>query len=167
MISFRLVVTGVTLGAFLGAMTGCSSFGKSKESSLRFHEEINPQLGENRVRMVVLPFSNQTVPVSAFASLTERDIESIHVIKTAEGLSLALKFDPHGIIVMDDISVRMRGKMVVVFVDGRPVYAWQVGKRIPDGKVVITPHMTDAEIIKLSESLQRTALRHHSLYYRE
>lgn len=157
----------LTLGAILVGTTGCSTFGKSKESTLRFHEQINPLMGENRVRMVELPFLNQTVPVNAFASLTERDIESVRVVDTAEGKGLAMRFDPHGVIVLDDISVRMRGQMVVIFVDGRPVDAWKVGQRLPDGQILIRPRMTDAEIITLSESLQRTALRHHSLLYRE
>lgn len=152
--------------AVLATTSGCALFG-NKESTFRLHEEVNAQLEISKSRTVRLPETGRVVAVSPYATLSERDIEAVRVIQQNDHLGLLVKLDPHGTAMLDEMTTRMRGLTIVVFVDDQPVTAWVVQHRISNGQLPIKPFMTDAQIMELAESLRRTARKANSLYLRE
>jgi preprotein translocase subunit SecD len=153
--------------ALVAGPVGCASWGRQNESTFRLYEEVNPHGEISQVRTVEMPSLMQPVLVKPYAVLTERELVGVRVVQTSEGLALYLKFDPHGSLVLDETTTRMRGQRLVAFADNRPIASWVVEKRISQGEILIRPELSDNEIMVLAENLRRAANRYQSLYLRQ
>jgi len=114
----------------LVALAGCQT---APKMTLRFHEQVSAALPPSRQRTVEIARANLRIPVSPFASLTERDVAGAELRATESGQAVVVRFDPHGALALDELTTRNRGLYLVVFVNDRPVTAWLVDRRLFSG----------------------------------
>ena len=124
-------------------------------TTLRFHEQVNDAMPATRLRMVDVPRTGQQVAVDPFAQITERDVYEAHLEPTPGGQAVRIKFDLHGANKLSELTTRMRGRYIVVFVDDQPVAAVLVKKRITNGEFLLETGMTEAETQALVGKLRR------------
>jgi preprotein translocase subunit SecD len=142
-----------TLGISLTA--GCALFGNHVETTLQIHEQVSPALPKSHMLPVTIPKANLNLVVDPVAALSDRHILSAESYQTAGGLAIMLTFDIHGVILLDELTTRTRGEYLVTFLDGRPVAAWLVDRRITDGHLLVEGDFTDEQARKAIESLNR------------
>ena len=128
-------------------------------TTLRFHEQVSEALPEGRVRTVDVPGSHQRIAVDPFAQLNERDVSEARLEPTPGGQAVRLRFDAHGAHKLGELTTRMRGQFLVVFVNDRPVAAVLVDKRILNGEFLLEADMADDEEQKLVDGLNKLAGR--------
>ena len=137
-------------------LSGCALFKpKPPPVTLRIHEEANESLPEKLVRIVQLPVTDQRVVVDPYPQLTERDLLDARSVSTPGGLAVKLQFDLHGAHTFDEMTTRMRGRYIVVFVDDKPVAAVLVEKRVTNGEFLLETGMTEAETQALVVKLRQ------------
>ena len=136
---------------------GCASSGakKTEEVSLGIHEESSSSLPAETFRSVEIPHTNVKLTVSFFPALTERDVQSAELYDTAGGKAIFLRFDPHGTIVLDEMTTRDRGQYLVIFLNKRPIGSWFVDQRIINGQFLVDGDFTDEEAKKAVEALNK------------
>lgn len=132
---------------------GCALFNK-KENTLRLHEEVSSALPSPRVRQVELPSAGGTITVSPYAVLTERELEGVQLVATASTPVIMLKFDPHGTVLLDEATTRVRGQRLVVFINDQPVMIWPVRERIVNGQFLLRLDWPSDDIRTLATTLQ-------------
>jgi preprotein translocase subunit SecD len=142
---------------------GCASFGakKSEEVSLRIHEEASSSLPAETFQTVEIPHTNVKLSVSPFPALTERDVQSAELYDTAGGKAIFLRFDPHGTIVLDEMTTRDRSQYLVIFLNRRPVGSWLVDQRIINGQFLVEGDFTDEEAKKAVKELNKLSEKNH------
>jgi len=144
--------------ALLSVMAGgCAHFQKQPTTTVRIHEQEDNSLPEGRTMPVVLPDVGLKLSISPFAALSERDVQSAEIAQTAGGAAILLRFGIHGTMALDEITTRCRGKYLVVVLNGRPVTAWLVDKRITTGQFLLIGDFTDAEAQKAVDELNQLA----------
>jgi preprotein translocase subunit SecD len=82
-------------------------------------------------------------------------VQSAELYNTSGGKAVFLRFDPHGEIVLDEMTTRTRGQYVVVMVNNHPVSAWLVDQRIINGQFLIEGEFTDEEARKIVDDLNK------------
>lgn len=150
--------------ALTGAcFVGCASFGakKSEEVSLRIHEEASSSLPAETFQTVEIPHTNVKLSVSPFPALTERDVQSAELYDTAGGKAIFLRFDPHGTIVLDEMTTRDRSQYLMIFLNRRPVGSWLVDQRIINGQFLVEGDFTDEEAKKAVKELNKLSEKNH------
>ena len=142
---------------------GCAGFraGSSEEVSLRIHEESSSSLPAETFQTVEIPRTNVKLSVSPFPALTERDVQSAELYDTAGGKAIFLRFDPHGTIVLDEMTTRDRSQYLVIFLNRRPVGSWLVDQRIINGQFLVEGDFTDEEAKKAVEELNKLSEKNH------
>ena len=140
--------------------TGCSmiaSMSKKNEDgvSLRIHEESSSSPPAEAFQTVEIPHTNVKLSVSPFPTLTEQDVQSAELYDTAGGKAIYLRFDPHGTILLDEMTTRERGQYVVIFLNHHPVGSWLVDHRIVDGQFLVEGDFTDEEARKAVEAINK------------
>src|SRR5258708_2171115 len=101
---------------------GCATFRKRPEEvSLGIHEESSSSLPAETFQTVEIPHTNVKLTVSPYPALTERDVQAAELYNTAGGKAIFLRFDPHGTIVLDEMTTRDRGQYLVIYLNKRPV----------------------------------------------
>jgi hypothetical protein len=141
--------------AVVGALlTGCALFHKKEEgTSVRIYEEANAALPAENRQTVSIPRTGLRLSISPFPTLTELDIQSAELFDTAGGKGIYLRFDPHGTIVLDEMTTRSRGQYLVVLINNRPVSAWLVDQRIINGQFLVEGDFTDEDAKKVVDGL--------------
>src|SRR5712671_2657234 len=109
----------VGLSACLAATTGCALFGGGEQTTLRIHEEVNAALPDAYAMKITLPKSNLALTISPSPTLTEKDILTASRFETAGGTAVLLRFDPDGLIKLEEMTTRMRGQSIVILLNGR------------------------------------------------
>jgi len=135
--------------------TGCALFGKKNHPTVRFHEQVSQHLPENHILPVDLPAQGIALGVAPYAALTEYDLESAELQRSDGGTRIKLIFDHHGKFVLDEVTTRMRGQRIVVFLNQKPVTAWFVHRRIDDGTFLLEGDFTEEEAIQLVEWINK------------
>jgi preprotein translocase subunit SecD len=137
---------------------GCALFKpKPPPVTLRFHEQADASLPESRVRVAYVPGTQQQIIVDPFAQLTERDVVEARLVPAPGGAAVLLKFDLHGANLLSEMTIRMRGRYVVVFVDEEPVAAVLVDQRITNGEFLLEADMTEEKERALVNDLNKIA----------
>ena len=141
---------------FVGCSAISSMSGKAdSEVSLRIHEEANSSLPAETFQTVEIPHTNVKLTVSPFPTLTEQDVQSAELYDTAGGKAIYLRFDPHGTIVLDEMTTRDRSHYLVIFLNRRPVSTWLVDQRILNGQFLVEGDFTDEEARKAVKALNK------------
>jgi preprotein translocase subunit SecD len=159
-----------TVGCFALAaacFVGCSSIDSMRKKaeedvSLGIHEEANSLLPAETQRTIEIPHTNVKLTVSLFPALTERDVQSAELYDTAGGKAIFLRFDPHGTIMLDQITTRNRGRYLVVFLNKHPIGTWFVDQRIVNGQFLVEGDFTDEEAKKAVEALNKLSEKNNS-----
>ena len=137
---------------------GCAMFGDHKpQVTLRIHEQVDNALPESHSREVQIPKMGLTLRVDPFPALTENNVEVAEPFETTGGLAVMLRFDVHGMFVLDEVTTRDRGRYLVVFLNDRPVTAWLVDQRLVHGQFLLEGDFTDAEARQLIDDLNLMA----------
>ena len=110
---------------------------------------------------VEIPHTSVKITVTPFPTLTERDVQSAELYDTAGGKAIFLRFDPHGTIMLDEMTTRDRGQYVVIFLNKRPVGSWLVDQRIINGQFLVEGDFTDEEAKKAVEELNQLSEKNH------
>jgi preprotein translocase subunit SecD len=134
---------------------GCSLFQKRYNPTLRFYEQTGIGQPDVAVRTISMTNLNMRITVSAYPTLTEKDIASVTYRETASGGIIIVQFDPHGTIKLDEMTTRQRGHYVVIMLDGRPVAAWLVDQRLSKGQFVLEADISDEDAQKVVAALNR------------
>jgi len=155
-----------TVGCFALAaacFVGCAVFRKtSEEANLRIYEESSSSLPAETFQTVEIPHTNVKLTVSPFPTLTERDVQSAELYDTTGGKAIFLRFDPHGTIVLDEMTTRDRGQYLVIFLNNRPIGSWFVDQRILNGQFLVDGDFTDQEAEKTVEALNKLSKKNNS-----
>jgi preprotein translocase subunit SecD len=146
---------------------GCAmiaSMGKKPEDevTLRIYEESNPSLPAETFQTVEIPHTGVKLTVSLFPALTERNVQSAELYDTAGGKAIFLRFDPHGTIVLDEMTTRDRSQYLVIFLNNRPVGTWFVNQRIINGQFLVEGDFTDEAAKKAVEALNKLSKKINS-----
>jgi preprotein translocase subunit SecD len=139
------------------ALTGCALFRKfgSPTTTVRIHEQASSALPADYLLDVEIPSMNLKLSVSPYPTLSEKDILTADLYDTAGGKAILLRFDAHGLFVLDEMTTRSRGQYLVTFVNTRPVAAWFVNQRILNGQFLIEGDFTDEEARQIVNGLNK------------
>jgi preprotein translocase subunit SecD len=144
------------LGLAVTLLVGCATFRKKREeTTVRIYEQADSALPAETQQTVEIPGAGLKLTISPFPTLTERDVQSAELYDTAGGKAIFLRFDPHGAIVLDEMTTRTRGQYVAILVNNRPVGAWLVNQRILDGQFLVEGDFTDEEARKIVDGLNK------------
>jgi preprotein translocase subunit SecD len=162
----RLKMVGC-LALAAACFVGCStiaSMRKKAEEEVRvgIHEEASSLLPAETQRAVEIPHTNVKLTVSLFPALTERDVQSAELYDTAGGKAIFLRFDPHGTIMLDEMTTRDRGQYLVIFLNNHPVGSWFVDQRIINGQFLVEGDFTDEAAKKAVAALNKLSEKNNS-----
>ncbi|HTS16577.1 MAG TPA: hypothetical protein VMP11_03295 [Verrucomicrobiae bacterium] len=139
-------------------LVGCSVFqGPKIDTTMGIYDQADSALPTESVRAVVIPSTGLRLTINPFPSLTEKDVQSAELYNTAGGKAVFLRFDPHGEIVLDELTTRTRGQYLVVMVNNHPVSAWLVDQRIINGQFLVEGNFTDQEAQMIVDDLNKLA----------
>jgi preprotein translocase subunit SecD len=127
------------------------------DTTVRFYEQSDSSLPAENIQTVVLPRAGLKLTISPFPTITENDIQSAEIYSTAGGKAIFLRLDPHGVILLDEMTTRTKGQYVVVMIDNHPVSAWLVDQRIINGQFLVEGEFTDEEAQKIVDDLNKLA----------
>jgi preprotein translocase subunit SecD len=158
----QLLKTMAVCSIALALWTGCTVIGALRGSSqakvdttVRIYEQSDSALPAETVQTAVIPSTGLRLTINPFPTLTERDVQSAEVYNTAGGKAVFLRFDPHGVIALDEMTTRTRGGYLVVMVNNHPVSAWLVDQRILNGQFLVEGDFTDEEAQKIVDDLNK------------
>ena len=131
------------LAALLG---GCTLFNQNKPTvTLRIHEEVDTVMAGPRAMPVSMPNYDLTLSVDPQPALSEKYVKSAEIYPTAGGSAIMVRFDRHGMMALDEITTRLRGRRLVTFLNQRPVAVWLVNQRLTNGQFLVQGEFTDEE----------------------
>ncbi len=125
--------------------------GPKKPAPVSIHllAEGNPKEGESFVTPVELTFPKKKIFVRKVPIVSERDIKAFYPFPGKDGLAAAyFRLDPHGTDKLEQFTVEDRGKLAIVFVNGRVAAALRV-ERVTDGILYVSGGITPDEIAAL------------------
>ena len=138
-------------------VTGCASAPPAQ--TLRFHEQVIGNLPVTHAQMVTVPSTRQQLVINPEPTLTEHDVLAAKLIPTTGGDAVLLQFDAHGANVLAEMTTRLRGQSVVIFVNDRPVATLLVEHANATGQLLLTGDLTDEQTKALVDSLNKTTSR--------
>lgn len=143
-------------------LTGCAAIASLKgvqeghvDTSVRLYEQSDAALPAETVQTAVIPHTDLKLTINPFPTLTEQDVLSAELYNTSGGKAIFLRFDPHGEIVLDEMTTRLRDRYIVVMINNHPVSAWRVDQRIINGQFLIEGEFTDEEAQKIVDDLNK------------
>jgi preprotein translocase subunit SecD len=137
---------------------GCALFHEKRvETTVRIYEGTSSALPAENQQTVEIPHADLKLTVSPYPTLTEQDVQSAELYDTAGGKAVFLRFDPHGTVLLDEMTTRTRGQYVAILVNQRPVGAWLVDQRIITGQFLVEGDFTDEEARKIVDDLNKLA----------
>jgi hypothetical protein len=133
--------------AFLTFLAVSLIAAKGRHCMFRVHVEANPNDTPAFAASVPARFSGEQVSIEKVPTLTERDVVAFYPYSAPDGSYGALfQLDQHGTLVLDTLSIEYRGKLLFVFIDGRPITELFIDRRVSDGKIYIPSGLTKADI---------------------
>jgi hypothetical protein len=146
--TFRPVFLALLLGA------GCATSDKP-HVTLRIHEEVSSSLPPIYAQPIELPKLNLRLTINPYPSMSEKDILSAERYVTPGGNAVLLHFDPQGALRLDELTTRTRSQYLVIFINGRPVSAWLVDKRLNSGAMLVEGDFSESEAKTMIEELNK------------
>jgi len=137
-------------------VTGCASQPKVPRQTLRFHEQVTGNLPVDYAQPVTIPSTRQKMLINPEPTLTEADVQAAKLTPTIGGDAVLLKFDTHGANVLAEMTTRLRGQSVVVFVNDRPVASLLVEHANATGQLLLIGDLTDEQNKLLVDSLNKS-----------
>ncbi|MCP5519722.1 MAG: hypothetical protein H7A45_20985 [Verrucomicrobiales bacterium] len=135
---------------------------KKEASSLRLYLEQEFDRGDQTTVVPVYRADPSLVRIDKNYFLDEGHLTRAEVVDVVGGFAIAVQFDFHGTLVLENVSNSYRGRRVAIyclFTDGRWLAAPRLGQRITDGKLVFTPDATREEAERLVRGLNNVAVQ--------
>ncbi len=147
-----LLLTGLLL---LGGGGDRAWAGASKpKGQVRVHLQVNQQPGPSaHATIVTLTNPDETIAISSLPEVSERELESIELLKGGEGAAI-LKFDQRGKLLLNNMTNQGQGRIMVVYLNGRMIYTPVIDSQIVNGVLVI-PRGVTAKDIEVLTSVTR------------
>ena len=140
-----------TVAAFtlIGLLAISLCEGTPRHCTLRAHTEANANGGSVFTAQIFV--AGKTVTVEKIPAISENDVVAFQVYPAADGThGVLLQLNEHGRLALDSLSIERRGSSLFIFVNGRPMTALQIDRRVSDGKIYIASGLTtnDIELMK-------------------
>ncbi len=118
--------------------------------SIRLLAEGNEREGESFVTPVELTNPKKRIFIRKVPILSERDIKAFYPFPGKDGLVGAyFRLDPHGTDKLEQFTTEDRGKLAVVFVNGRVAAVLRVDARVTDGILYVPGGLLPGEVMQL------------------
>lgn len=133
---------------------------KKEASSLRLYLEQEVEREDKTVVVPVYRADPNMILIDRSYFLDEGHITHAEVVDVVGGFAIAVQFDFHGTLVLENASNSYRGRRIVIysmFTDGRWLAAPRMVQRIRNGRIVFTPDATRAEAERLVRGLNNVA----------
>jgi hypothetical protein len=122
-------------------------FGKPRHCTFRVHAQANPHDTDTFSMSAGATSSGKDIAIQKMPWITERDVVGFSPYQSPDGTYGALfQPDDHGRVVLDTLSIEHRGGFLFIFVNGRPITALQIDKRVSDGKIYVPSGLSAADI---------------------
>lgn len=142
-----LVLTLIFVTGWAGA--------KRPTSSLRIYlQTVEVGAPGTQIMPILLLHPNKQIMVRAQPELSERDIEKVESRESDIGVALRLILTEHGKTVLSAVTTESQGKILVVMLNGRVIYAPVIDKTIDDGVLIIPRGAMPEEIAPLEEAMK-------------
>lgn len=150
--------TVVIAGLCVVLLNGCAT---TDMTTVWFHEQVPENLPESHVRQVQIKQSGARLAVNPFPILTEKNLLGAKQTDLAGNSTILLFFDSHGAFILDEVTTRLQGQYLVVFLNRQPIMAWLVDHRLTDGQFLLETGSTAAEAAGLVKALNETIKQQH------
>ncbi len=155
------------LGALLAcALAGCATSEKSKEkkeaTSVRLFLESDFDTGGKTETVPIFRASPTLVQIQKTPFLDEGSLTDAQVVQTVGGFAIALRFNFHGSLSLENVTTSYRGRRIAVyalFTESRWLAAPMITQTITDGTLVFTPDATRAEAERIVRGLNNVAIK--------
>lgn len=156
-IFLRFFSTALLLGL---ASTVCFAGASRPKTMLRVHVQTTVQ-GAPGTQSLPVTIINPTrqIMVRALPEVTERDIDRVESTEADSGLALRITFNEHGRTVLNTVTLENQGKIMVVFLNGRAIYAPVIDKVIADGVLIIPRGVAPEEVPLLQDQVKENHRR--------
>lgn len=151
---------------FVAAASGCATEEerrlKEEASSLRLYLEQESDRGDQTTVVPIYRAAPSLVRIDKNYFLDEGHLIRADVVDVVGGFAIAVEFDFHGRLVLENVSNSYRGRRIAIysmFTDGRWLAAPRMVQRITDGKLVFTPDATREEAERLVRGLNNVAVQ--------
>jgi preprotein translocase subunit SecD len=142
----------------LGLLSGAQAGGGKPPVSFRIHSQTNGEgLSKNQAMPVVLDDPPETIQVNTLPDLSERDLVAVQARETQAGRQMWVKFNAHGTVVLNAVTTQSMGRIFVVFLNQKQIFAPVIDQRIGSGELLIPYAVSDAEIKALEEAIKKNA----------
>ncbi|MEZ5405638.1 MAG: hypothetical protein R3F23_05500 [Verrucomicrobiia bacterium] len=128
--------------------------GGKPKIALRIHLESEGALPSDKIVNVVLEKPPKTIAIVPVPELSELNLLDAQPYSDLPNSAL-LTFNTHGTSVLNVTTTANRGKHLVVFINGRVVYAPIIDTTLPNGKLLIPNNVTEEELIELQKWAKR------------
>ena len=150
-------VTGMRIFRGFCLLAAClllAAGSSAPKATLRFHIQRAPMSGPNPDQMIPVQLfePQQMIYVSRFADLAEKDIDSVEFLPNG---SVLVQFDEIGRGRLDALTRAGIGSVLVVFCNGRVVYAPQIDVAVTNGRLLIPSGIVAEEVKALQEQIRR------------
>ena len=136
--------------------------GGKPKVALRIHLQSEGALPSDKIVNVVLERPPKTISIYPIPELSELQIFEAEPYSNMPG-SVLLTFNPHGAKILTVATSSNRGKHLVVFINGRVVYAPLIDTTLPNGKLLIPNNVTDQELKELQKWAKQNQRKSKSL----
>lgn len=115
--------------------------------TLRAHLEANANDGAVFSTQMRSAVTGKKIVLEKIPTISERDVIGFTAYQAADSsYGVLVQLDEHGTLALDTLSVDRRGRLLYVFVNGRPVSEMQIDRRITDGKLYLASGLTRADL---------------------
>ena len=121
--------------------------------TIRFHTEANSNSGASFSIAANMPGDSKQISISKIADISENDIVAIYPFPAPDGsIGCAFKLDNHGRLSLNALSQECKGQLLLGFVNGRPVIAMLIDRKVLDGIITIPRGLLPSEIELMKKS---------------
>lgn len=157
LLSFNLYLLAVLCFGWAGCRTAEKKDKRSEEAStIRLHLEVNADGTPYNTQVPVYRERPYLVNVEKRAFLTELDLVEAAVVEEAGGFLIRLQFDPHGTLVLRNVTTASKGKRVAVYSEfgqARWLAAQVIQRNVTTGTFIFTPDATREEAERIVRGL--------------
>ena len=132
--------------------------GGKPKVALRIHLESSGALPSNKIVDVVLEKPNKTISIIPVPELSELNVIEAETYSNMPDSAL-LTFNAYGSKILNVATSSNRGKHLVVFINGRVIYAPVIDTTLPNGKLLIPNNVTEQELLELKKWAKRNRKR--------
>jgi preprotein translocase subunit SecD len=143
------------LGIFALALTtfGLHAGSSRPQITFRVHVERGQSAGSSaQVMQIALTQPEQVITVGRYAELSETQVQS--VLPTPDG-GLMVLFNSTGTKILESATANNQGRVLVVFLNGRVVYAPLIDMPLRTGRILVPGPLDPAEVAALQQFLQK------------